>query len=128
MDRDRSRQWSFAEILTERQSSRLRASGSIGRGRSLEDRVEALVAALGLPFKMRTSFVGIGGATAPSDLAIPSGGPEAMIVCAIKGFDSTGSKLTDAAREVETLASTRLPRQFVFAVVDGMGSDDTNKA
>jgi hypothetical protein len=42
-------------------------------------------------------------------------------VCGAKGFDSTGSKLTDAVRELEEMAETRLPRQFVFAVVDGMG-------
>lgn len=44
-----------------------------------------------------------------------------MIAIAIKGFNSTGSKLTDAAREVESMAEVRLPRQFIFAVIDGIG-------
>ena len=44
-----------------------------------------------------------------------------MIVGAVKGFDSTGSKLSDAVREMKEMAETRLPRQFVFAFVDGIG-------
>src|SRR5205823_1424695 len=54
-------------------------------------------------------------------LAIPESGAGALIVCAIKGFDSTGSKLTDAVREVESMAAVRDARQFVHAVVDGIG-------
>lgn len=44
-----------------------------------------------------------------------------MIVCAAKGFDSTGSKLGDAVREIEAMAAVRAPTQFVLAVVDGIG-------
>lgn len=51
---------------------------------------------------------GRGGQTAPCDLAIPTGGAGARIVVAAKGFDSTGSKLTDAVREVEEIAERRL--------------------
>lgn len=40
---------------------------------------------------------------------------------AAKGFDSTGSKLTDAVREIEDMANVRLPTQFVMAAVDGIG-------
>jgi hypothetical protein len=40
---------------------------------------------------------------------------------AAKGFDSTGSKLTDAVREVEEMADVRLPTQFVMIVIDGIG-------
>lgn len=70
---------------------------------------------------MRTRYLGRGGADGPCDLAIPSGGGEALIICAVKGFDSTGSKLSDAAGEIERIADVRLPGQFVFAVVDGIG-------
>ena len=42
-------------------------------------------------------------------------------VVAAKGFDSTGSKLTDAVREIEEMADVRLPRQLVVAVIDGIG-------
>jgi hypothetical protein len=118
---ERHRQWSFADILAERQASRSRAGGAIGRGRALEDEVERIVEGLGLPRTMRTRFVGRGGETSPCDLAIPGGGNQAQIVCAIKGFDSTGSKLSDAAGEIERMATVRQPRQFVYAVVDGIG-------
>ena len=40
---------------------------------------------------------------------------------AAKGYDSTGSKLTDAVREIEEMAEVRSPRQFVIAVIDGIG-------
>lgn len=43
------------------------------------------------------------------------------LAVAAKGFDSTGSKLTDAVREIEEMADVRLPRQFVMAVIDGIG-------
>jgi hypothetical protein len=59
--------------------------------------------------------------TAPCDLAIPGGGERARIVVGMKGFNSTGSKLTDAVREIEAMAEVRLPQQYVFAVIDGIG-------
>jgi hypothetical protein len=117
----RQREWSFADILLERQSSRSRAAGSILRGRSLEDEVQAIVAGLGLEVEMRGRFIGRGGDDAPCDVAIPRAGADALIVGSAKGFNSTGSKLTDAVREVEEMADVRLPRQFVFAFVDGIG-------
>ena len=40
---------------------------------------------------------------------------------AAKGFDSTGSKLSDAVREIVDMADVRQPRQFVIAVIDGIG-------
>jgi hypothetical protein len=76
---------------------------------------------LKLPYDLRTTFEGRGSRRSPCDLAIPAGGVSAKIVCAAKGFDSTGSKLTDAVREIEAMAEVRLPNQFVFAVVDGIG-------
>jgi hypothetical protein len=115
--------WEYGDILLERAGSRGRAGRAIGRGRALEDEVEHLVgpAGLNLPYKLRTRFVGRAGRTAPCDIAIPAGGKDTLIAIAIKGFNSTGSKLTDAAREVEAMAEARLPQQFMFAVVDGIG-------
>lgn len=118
---ERDRNWSFSDILAERAVSRSRAGGAISRGRAVEDEVERIVAGLGLSRTMRTRFDGRAGQAGPCDLAIPSGGARAQIVCAIKGFDSTGSKLTDAAAEVEAMANVRKPSQFVYAVVDGIG-------
>jgi DpnII restriction endonuclease len=123
LNEERSRHWDYGDILLERAGSRGLAGRAIGRGRALEDRVELLVGkeGLGLPYKLRTRFVGTGGRSAPCDVAIPDGGEKALIAIAIKGFDSTGSKLTDAVREVVTMAEVRQPRQFVYAVVDGIG-------
>jgi DpnII restriction endonuclease len=70
---------------------------------------------------MRGRFAGRGGNTAPFDLAIPENSNPPLIVGAAKGFNSTGSKLSDAVREIEELANVRLPRQFVFAFIDGIG-------
>jgi hypothetical protein len=121
IDTEREREWSYGDVLFERAASRSRAGRAIGRGRDLEDEVEAVVTSLGLPFALRTNFTGRSGRAAPCDLAIPEAGAGALIVCAVKGFDSTGSKLTDAVREVESMAAVRDPRQFVYAVVDGIG-------
>lgn len=118
--RDRGRTWTFGDALVERYATRSSANRAIGAGRALENAVEAIVVSAGLPFAMRTTFVGRTDA-APCDLAIPGGGRDALIVCAVKGFDSTGSKLTDAAREVEAMAAVRRPTQYVFAIFDGIG-------
>lgn len=118
---DRGRTYDFGDILMARYASRATAGRAIGRGRLLEDAVEGAVRQVGLPHQMRTSFVGQGGRLAPCDLAIPAGGPDAMIVIGIKGFNSTGSKLTDARREIEEMALVRRARQVVYAVVDGRG-------
>ncbi len=118
---ERGRVYGYGDVLLERYGSRARASRAISRGKALEDAVEAIVIGQGLPHVMRTNFQGQAGRTAPCDLAVPAGGGEAAIVVGIKGFNSTGSKLTDARREIEEMAKVRLPRHFVLAVVDGLG-------
>lgn len=116
----RRKTFTLGDVLAARAESRASAGRAVGRGRSLEDALQELVEGLELEYELRTRFVGRNGQTAPCDLAIPNGA-EALIVCAAKLFDSTGSKLTDAVREIEEMAEVRLPRQFVFAVVDGIG-------
>jgi len=101
--------------------SRRRGVSSTVSGRVVEDAVERVLQELRLPYTMRTTFEGQAKQDAPCDFAIPKGGPDAQIVGAAKGFDSTGSKLTDAWREVEQMAKVRLPRQYIFVVVDGIG-------
>ena len=123
LELERRERWEYGDILLERAGSRGRAGRAIGRGRALEDKVEQLVGpdGLDLPYQVRTRFTGTAGQTAPCDVAIPAGGDHAQIAIAVKGFDSTGSKLTDAAREVASMAAVRQPRQFIYAVVDGIG-------
>lgn len=115
------RAWTWADVLARGMSSRQRAGSAVAQGRALEDEVEAVIELLGLDFQPRTRFHGTGSATAPVDFAIPAGGAQALITVAVKGFDSTGSKLTDARREIEEMAKVRKPTQFIFAIVDGSG-------
>jgi hypothetical protein len=115
------RDWTWADVLASGMSSRQRAGSAVAQGRALEDEVEAVIKALGLKFQARTRFEGVGGATAPADFAVPAGEADALITVAVKGFDSTGSKLTDTSREIEEMAKVRKPKQFIFAVVDGHG-------
>lgn len=114
------RDWTWADVLARVMSPRQHAGSWVQQGRALEDAVEARVQALGLPYAVRTRFVGQAQQTAPADFAIPDG-DEALITVAVKGFDSTGSKLSDATREIEQMVKVKTARQFVFAVVDGEG-------
>jgi len=116
----RRRHYDFGDILVARAGTRRTAVSAGTSGRKLEDEIEAIADGLGLRSMVRTRFVGRNGRTAPCDLVIPDS-QNAAIVVAAKGFDSTGSKLTDAVREIEEMADVRLPRQFVMAVIDGIG-------
>jgi len=117
-----NKEWTFADVLLERYLwSRRTATSAVGQGRTVEDEVEAVVKALQLPFQPRTRYAGRRSETAPCDLAIPAGGKSAQIVVAMKGFNSTGSKLSDAVREILEMADVRLPSQYVYVVIDGIG-------
>jgi hypothetical protein len=116
----RRRPYDFGDVLVARAGTRLTAARAGASGRKVEDEIEAVAGDLGLPCQTRTRFTGRNGRTAPCDLAIPSG-QHADIVVAAKGFDSTGSKLTDAVREIEEMADVRQARQFIMAVIDGIG-------
>lgn len=121
VEEQRARAYDFGDVLAARAGSRRTATAAGVTGRKVEDEIEAVAESLGLPYETRTRFQGRGGETAPCDLAVPSGGVDARIVVAAKGFDSTGSKLTDAVREIEDMANVRLPTQFVMAAIDGIG-------
>lgn len=115
-----ARQYDFADVLVARAGSRVTATRAGQSGRRVEDEIEAIAADLQLPHQTRTRFTGRNGRTAPCDLVVPDSAA-AEIVVAAKGFDSTGSKLSDAVREIEEMADVRLPRQYVIAVIDGIG-------
>jgi hypothetical protein len=116
----RARDYDFGDILAARAGTRRTATSAGASGRKVEDEIEAIARDLGLPYDTRARFTGRYGRTAPCDLAIPSA-QNAEIVVAAKGFDSTGSKLTDAVREIEEMADVRLGRQIVMAAIDGIG-------
>jgi hypothetical protein len=116
----RGRRYDFGDILVARGGTRQTATAAGASGRKVEDEIEAIARDLGLPCETRTRFTGRNNRTAPCDLVIPSAG-RAEIAVAAKGFDSTGSKLTDAVREIEEMADVRQARQFIMAVIDGIG-------
>ncbi|MGE5397703.1 MAG: hypothetical protein ACM3MK_09260 [Chitinophagales bacterium] len=117
-----NKDWTLSDVVLERHLwSRKQGANSVGKGRTVEDEVEKIAQDLSLPYQMRTRFTGLGGYDAPCDMAIPNGGSDAKIVVAMKGFNSTGSKLSDAVKEIQDMARVRLPRQYIFAVVDGIG-------
>lgn len=112
--------YDFGDILVTRAGTRATATQAGIRGRRVEDEIEAIAQELGLPYATRTKFTGRNGQTAPCDLVVPDA-TDAQIVVAAKGFDSTGSKLTDAVREIQEMAAVRRPQQYVMAVIDGIG-------
>jgi hypothetical protein len=116
----RRRPYDFGDLLVARAGSRVTATRAGQSGRKVEDEIEAMAVDLGLPYETRTRFIGRNGQTAPCDLVVPNGSSAELVVAA-KGFDSTGSKLSDAVTEIEKMADVRLPRQYVMAVIDGIG-------
>jgi hypothetical protein len=120
LELQRHRMYSFGDVLVARAGSRVLAVRASGSGRRLEDEIERVAENLGLASSTRTRFEGRNGRTAPCDLVVPSAA-DPLIVVAAKAFDSTGSKLTDAVREIEEMADVRQPRQHVMAVIDGIG-------
>ena len=115
------RTYTFADILNARATTRHSAVQAGESGRRVEDQIEAIAGDLSLPYEVRTRFEGRTGRSAPADLAVPGGGRGCVIAVAAKAFDSTGSKLTDAVREIEEMADARTGNQIVLAVVDGIG-------
>ena len=117
----RDRTYTLADVLIARAARGAGASSAIDAGRKLEDTVEAVIRDLELPYEPRTQYEGAAGQTGPADFALPERGPGCRIAIGVKGFDSTGSKLTSAYHEVLRMADVRRPDQYIFAVVDGVG-------
>lgn len=120
LDAQSSRPWTWGDVLARIMAPRQHAGGWVQQGRGLEDAVEKVVSELYDDYVPRTRFTGKAGQTAPADFAVPNGA-DALIAVAVKGFDSTGSKLSDVAREIEQMVEVKTARQFIFAVIDGQG-------
>ena len=93
----RDKIYNFGDLLAARAGSRATAVRAGAAGRRVEDEIQVVAERLGLPYALRTRFAGRNGRTAACDLVIPDA-KAAVIAVAAKGFDSTGSKLTDAVR------------------------------
>lgn len=116
----RFRTYDFGDVLAARAGTRRNAVAGANAGRALEDMIEEIAKDLGLPYELRTRFIGRHNQDGPCDLVIPTG-KKAVIAVAAKAFGSTGSKLTAAFGEIEKMADVRKPSQFIMAVIDGLG-------
>lgn len=121
LNTQRNEPYTFGDVLVARAGTRAIATTAGQSGRKIEDELEVIAQSLRLPYVPRGRFEGRNGRTAPADLAVPSTGRDCVIAVAAKGFDSTGSKLSDAVREIEEMADARTGGQVTMAVVDGIG-------
>jgi hypothetical protein len=115
------RRWEAEDILIERyKMSRGRAIAGQKRGRSLEDEVEAVLEAAGVPFERNLTFTGHKEETAKCDFAIPSKSSPKIVIEA-KGFEATGSKLTDFLGDILKIGRAKGYHMYFFLVTDGRG-------
>jgi hypothetical protein len=121
IDQHLARRWETEDVLVERyKMSRGRAIAGQRRGRGLEDQVEAVLTAANVSRDARTSFTGHQGKTAKCDFAIPTK-TQPKIVIEAKGFEATGSKLTDFLGDILKIIAARTPHMYFFLVTDGRG-------
>jgi len=115
------RRWEAEDILIERyKMTRGKAIAGQARGRGLEDEVEAELRACDVPFERGVTFVGHKRETAKCDFAIPSRTDPKVIIEA-KGFEATGSKLTDFLGDVLKIGQAKGYHMYFFLVTDGRG-------
>lgn len=115
------RQWSAADVLEDRyKQGRGRAIAGITRGSFLEKQVASILSSVDARFDTGVSYTGFQGRQAKCDFAIPSKvNPTIVIEC--KGFEATGSKLTDVLGDVRKIIEAKSSQSFFFLVTDGRG-------
>jgi hypothetical protein len=117
---DVKKQWTVEDILVDRyKMSRGRATAGQARGRSLEVKVEEVLRPI-VPFESRVTFTGRRGQTAKCDIAIPTR-DHPKIVIEAKGFEATGSKLTDILGDIGKIILAKESQMYFFVVTDGRG-------
>ena len=115
------RAWSVEDVLIERyKMSRGRAIAGQKRGRGLEEDVEKALRETGVPFQVRVTFTGRKGIVAKCDFAIPTRN-DPQVVIEAKGFEATGSKLTDFLGDVLKIGQAKQYHMYFFVVTDGRG-------
>ena len=116
-----NRVWRADDVLVERyQMTRGRAMSGQSRGRSLENDVDRVLAELGIACEKRKTFTGKEGKQAKCDFAIPSKNHPKVVIEA-KGFEATGSKLTDFLGDVLKIGEAKAYHMYFFVVTDGRG-------
>lgn len=115
------REWTINDVLVDRYKlGRGRAIAGQSRGRGLENEVESILGGIPVPFETRVTFTGSDGTTAKCDFAVPSRA-EPLIVIEAKGFEATGSKLTDFLGDVLKIKQAKGYHTYLFVVTDGRG-------
>ncbi|HEX6095211.1 MAG TPA: DpnII family type II restriction endonuclease [Thermoanaerobaculia bacterium] len=115
------REWTIEDVLVDRyRLGRGRAIAGQSRGRALENEVEAILRGIDVPFEMRVTFTGPDGTTAKCDFAVPTR-EEPLIVIEAKGYEATGSKLTDFLGDVLKIKQAKGYHTYLFVVTDGRG-------
>ena len=115
------RTWTIEDVLVDRYKlGRGRAIAGQSRGRGLEDEVQRILESVGVPFEARVTFTAANGETAKCDFAIPSR-EHPKIVVEVKGYEATGSKLTDFLGDILKIKQAKGYHTYVLVVTDGRG-------
>ena len=116
-----ARTWTIQDVVIERYKlGRGRAIVGQNRGRGLENEVEAILREIPIPFESRVTFKGPTGVTAKCDFAIPMR-DQPKIVIEVKGYEATGSKLTDFLGDILKIKQAKGYHTYLLVVTDGRG-------
>lgn len=122
----RAHQWTLQDVLWDRYGHmRGRAMAAQKRGSTLENAVEEILIELSkedvLPNYIRGgNFINSSGREAKADFIIPSRNVPRIIIEA-KGYEATGSKLTDVLGDILKVLEIKDTETHYFFVTDGIG-------
>lgn len=125
IDAHRSHKWTLQDILWDRYGHmRGRAMTAQKRGAALEDAVESILKELedeiGLTYYRGGNFISSSGEMAKADFTVPSRESPRIIIEA-KGYEATGSKLTDVLGDILKVLRVKDKSTHYFFVTDGIG-------
>ncbi|HEX28688.1 TPA: hypothetical protein ENG04_01235 [Candidatus Poribacteria bacterium] len=121
----RARDWKLQDILLERyKHMRGHAIRGQRRGAAIENAVEDILKGLqheiGISYDSKANFISRSGEEAKADFVIPSRF-EPQIIIEVKGYEATGSKLTDVLGDILKILKAKDPETYFFLVTDGIG-------